>query len=82
MLLIFILRTQLAEPIGESPAGQDQPSEGKGAEQYPCHCGAKEVGQPVCDMGAAFAAGALEALVWAKGKAPGIYTMQDVLGLS
>lgn len=30
---------------------------------------------------AAFAAGALKALVWAKGKAPGIYTMQDVLGL-
>ena len=29
----------------------------------------------------AFAAGALKALVWAKGKAPGIYTMQDVLGL-
>ena len=30
---------------------------------------------------AAFAAGALKALVWAKGKTPGIYTMQDVLGL-
>ena len=30
---------------------------------------------------AAFAAGALKALVWARGKAPGIYTMQDVLGL-
>ena len=30
---------------------------------------------------AAFAAGALKALSWAKGKAPGIYTMQDVLGL-
>ena len=30
---------------------------------------------------AAFAAGALKALVWANGKAPGIYTMQDVLGL-
>ena len=29
----------------------------------------------------AFAAGALKALVWAKGKTPGIYTMQDVLGL-
>lgn len=29
---------------------------------------------------AAFAAGALKALSWAKGKAPGIYTMQDVLG--
>ena len=31
---------------------------------------------------AAFAAGALKALSWANGKAPGIYTMQDVLGLS
>ena len=31
---------------------------------------------------AAFAAGALKALSWAKGKAPGIYTMQDVLALS
>ena len=30
-LSVFILRTQLAEPIGESPAGQDQPSEGEGA---------------------------------------------------
>jgi len=30
---------------------------------------------------AAFAAGALEALKWARGKAPGIYTMRDVLGL-
>ena len=29
---------------------------------------------------AAFAAGALKALAWAKGKAPGIYTMQHVLG--
>jgi 4-hydroxy-tetrahydrodipicolinate reductase len=28
---------------------------------------------------AAFAAGALKALVWAKGRAPGIYTMADVL---
>ena len=28
----------------------------------------------------AFAAGALKALAWAKGKAPGIYTMRDVLG--
>ena len=31
---------------------------------------------------AAFAAGALKALSWAKGKAPGVYTMQDVLALS
>ena len=31
---------------------------------------------------AAFAAGALKALSWAKGKVPGIYTMQDVLALS
>lgn len=31
---------------------------------------------------AAFAAGALKALVWAKGRAPGIYTMRDVLGFS
>lgn len=31
---------------------------------------------------AAFAAGALKALSWAKGKTPGIYTMQDVLALS
>lgn len=31
---------------------------------------------------AAFAAGALKALSWAKGMAPGIYTMQDVLALS
>ena len=30
---------------------------------------------------AAFAAGALKALEWAKNRAPGIYTMQDVLGL-
>lgn len=29
---------------------------------------------------AAFAAGALKALVWARGRAPGIYTMRDVLG--
>lgn len=29
----------------------------------------------------AFAAGALRALEWAKGKNPGIYTMRDVLGL-
>lgn len=29
----------------------------------------------------AFAAGALKALEWAKGKNPGIYTMRDVLGL-
>lgn len=28
----------------------------------------------------AFAAGALKALVWAKGRAPGLYTMRDVLG--
>ncbi len=28
----------------------------------------------------AFAAGALKALEWAKGRAPGIYTMRDVLG--
>ena len=28
---------------------------------------------------AAFAAGALEALAWAKGRAPGLYTMRDVL---
>ena len=28
----------------------------------------------------AFAAGALRALAWAKGRAPGIYTMRDVLG--
>ena len=31
---------------------------------------------------AAFAAGALKALSWAKWKTPGIYTMQDVLALS
>lgn len=31
---------------------------------------------------AAFAAGALEALKWAKGKQPGIYTMRDVLGFA
>lgn len=30
---------------------------------------------------AAFAAGALKAMAWAKGKTPGIYTMRDVLGL-
>ena len=30
---------------------------------------------------AAFAAGALKAVAWAKGRAPGIYTMQDVLKL-
>ena len=30
---------------------------------------------------AAFAAGALKALCWAKGRAPGIYTMRDVLDL-
>ena len=29
---------------------------------------------------AAFAAGALKALAWAKGRAPGLYTMRDVLG--
>jgi 4-hydroxy-tetrahydrodipicolinate reductase len=28
-----------------------------------------------------FAVGALRAAVWARGKAPGRYTMQDVLGL-
>ena len=31
---------------------------------------------------AAFAAGALKALRWAKGRAPGLYTMRDVLGFS
>lgn len=31
---------------------------------------------------AAFAAGALKALVWAKGRAPGTYTMRDVLGFA
>ena len=31
---------------------------------------------------AAFAAGALQALKWAKGRAPGRYTMRDVLGFS
>jgi len=31
---------------------------------------------------AAFAAGALKALAWAKGKTAGIYTMRDVLGLA
>ena len=31
---------------------------------------------------AAFAAGALKALAWAKGQKPGIYTMRDVLGFS
>ncbi len=31
---------------------------------------------------AAFAAGALKALAWAKGKAAGIYTMRDVLGFA
>ena len=30
----------------------------------------------------AFAAGALKALAWAKGKRPGIYTMRDVLGFA
>ena len=30
----------------------------------------------------AFAAGALKALEWAKGRAPGMYTMRDVLGFS
>ena len=33
------------------------------------------------DGSAAFAAGALKAVAWAKGRAPGIYTMQDVLKL-
>lgn len=31
---------------------------------------------------AAFAAGALKAMAWAKGRAPGIYTMRDVLGFA
>ena len=31
---------------------------------------------------AAFAAGALKALAWARGQKPGIYTMRDVLGFS
>ena len=31
---------------------------------------------------AAFAAGALQALKWAKGRAPGIYSMRDVLGFA
>ena len=31
---------------------------------------------------AAFAAGALKALVWAKGRASGIYTMRHVLGFA
>lgn len=31
---------------------------------------------------AAFAAGALRAMAWAKGRAPGIYTMRDVLGFT
>jgi 4-hydroxy-tetrahydrodipicolinate reductase len=31
---------------------------------------------------AAFAAGALKAMAWAKGKAPGIYTMRNVLGFA
>ena len=31
---------------------------------------------------AAFAAGALKALSWAKDKAPGIYTMRHVLGFA
>ena len=31
---------------------------------------------------AAFAAGALKAMAWAKGRAPGIYTMRDVLGFN
>ena len=30
----------------------------------------------------AFAAGALKALVWAKGRGPGLYSMRDVLGLA
>ena len=30
----------------------------------------------------AFAAGALKALVWAKGRASGLYSMRDVLGLA
>ena len=30
----------------------------------------------------AFAAGALKALAWARGRAPGIYTMRDVLGFA
>ena len=30
----------------------------------------------------AFAAGALKALQWAKGRNPGIYTMRDVLGFA
>jgi 4-hydroxy-tetrahydrodipicolinate reductase len=29
----------------------------------------------------AFAAGALRGAIWAAGKAPGIYSMRDVLGL-
>ena len=31
---------------------------------------------------AAFAAGALKALAWARGRAPGLYTMRDVLGFT
>lgn len=31
---------------------------------------------------AAFAAGALKSVIWAKGKRPGIYSMRDVLGFS
>ena len=31
---------------------------------------------------AAFAAGALKALAWARGRAPGLYTMRDVLGFA
>ena len=30
----------------------------------------------------AFAAGALKAILWAKGRAPGLYTMRDVLGFA
>ncbi|MBO4448367.1 MAG: 4-hydroxy-tetrahydrodipicolinate reductase, partial [Kiritimatiellae bacterium] len=30
----------------------------------------------------AFAEGAFRALLWAKGRAPGLYSMRDVLGLS
>lgn len=30
----------------------------------------------------AFAAGALKSVVWAKGRAPGVYTMRDVLGFA
>ena len=34
------------------------------------------------DRRTAPAAGALEAMIWAKDRAPGIYTMRDVLGFS